>query len=77
MPLPVVPIGILWIIGAAAAIGVLGGLVTFFITEEGTFAILAVLTLLILVLAIPFLPNRYGWVRIFKRKLRYALDEEK
>lgn len=77
MPLPVVPIGILWIIGAAAAIGVLGGLVAFFITKEGTAAILVVLIGLITVLAIPFLPNRYGWVRSLKRKLRYVLDDEK
>ncbi|NHN37200.1 hypothetical protein G8764_07855 [Pseudomaricurvus alcaniphilus] len=77
MPLPVVPIGILWIIGAAAAIGVLGGLVTFFVTKEGTAAILFVLVLVIVVLAIPFLPNRYAWVRELKRKLRYLLDEEK
>ncbi len=77
MPLPVVPIGILWIIGAAATIGVLGGLVAFFITKEGTAAILCLLAGVIAVLAIPFLPNRYGWVRDLKRKLRYALDEEK
>ena len=77
MPLPVVPIGILWIIGAAAAIGVLGGLVAFFITKEGTAAILFVLAALVAVLLIPFLPNRYGWVRDLKRKLRFVLDEEK
>ncbi|GLQ00480.1 hypothetical protein GCM10007891_23330 [Methylophaga thalassica] len=77
MPLPVVPIGILWIIGAAAAIGVLGGLVAFFITKEGTAAVLFLLVGVIAVLSIPFLPNRYSWVRELKRKLRYVLDEEK
>jgi len=77
MPLPAVPIGILWIIGAAAAIGFLGGLVAFFITKEGTAAILFVLVALVAVLSIPFLPNRYAWVRDLKRKLRFILDEEK
>lgn len=76
MPLPVVPIGILWIIGFAAAIGVLGGLVAFFITKEGTVAILFVLVGVVAVLTIPFLPNRFGWVRDLKRKLRYVLDDE-
>jgi hypothetical protein len=77
MPFPVVPIGILWIIGTAAAIGVLGGLVAFFITNEGTTAILILLAGVIAVLAIPFLPSRYGWVKDLKRKLRYILDDEK
>lgn len=77
MPLPVVPIGILWIIGAAAAIGVLGGLVAFFITKEGTVAILFLLVGVIAVMSIQFLPNRYAWVRDLKRKLKYALDEKK
>ena len=77
MPLPIVPIGILWIIGAAATIGVLGGLVAFFVTNEGTAAILFVCVGMISVLLIPFLPNRFGWVRGLKRKIRYVLDEEK
>ncbi len=77
MPLPVIPIGILWIIAAAATIGVLSGLVAFFITTKGTVAILIVLLAVVAVLAIPFLPNRYTWVRDLKRKLRYALDDEK
>lgn len=77
MPLPVVPIGILWIIAAFAALGILTGLVTFFITDEGTMAILVVLTSVIVVLLIPFLPNRYRWVRELKQKIRVVLDEEK
>lgn len=77
MPLPVVPIGVLWIIGAAAAIGVLGGLVAFFITNEGIAAILFLLVGVISILIIPFLPNRYGWVRALKRKLKHVLDDEK
>jgi len=77
MPLPVVPIAIIWIIAAASILGVLTGLVTFFITKEGTTAILVVLTSLVVVLLIPFLPNRYRWVRELKQKIRVVLDEEK
>ncbi len=70
MPLPVIPIGILWIVGAAATIGVLGGLVAFFATNEATFAILGICFAFIVILLIPFLPNRFKLVRDFKRKLR-------
>lgn len=76
MPLPVVPIGILWIIGAIATIGILGGVVTFLMTSEATFAILLVGIGFVSLLLIPFLPNRYKWVRDFKRKLRFVLREE-
>ena len=76
MALPVIPIGILWIIGAIATIGVLGGVVTFLITKEATIAVLLVGFGFVSLLLIPFLPNRYKWVRDFKRKLRFALREE-
>ncbi len=76
MALPVIPIGILWIIGAVAAIGVLGSLVAFFVTKEGTLAILLVSICFIAFLLVPFLPNRYQWVRDFKRKLRFVLRDE-
>jgi len=76
MPLPIIPIGILWIIGAAATMGILGGAIAFLITNEGTAAILFLGIGVIGVLLIPFLPNRYKWVRDFKRKLRFVLREE-
>lgn len=77
MPLPVVPIGIIWIFAAAAAIGGLSGVVAFFITNEATTTILVVCACVVVVLLIPFLPNRYQWVRDLKRRLRHVLDEEK
>lgn len=76
MPLPIVPIGILWIIGAAAAIGGLGGILVFVLTKEGFGSILVAGGLVIAFLLIPYLPNRYSWVREFKKKLRKILDYE-
>ena len=76
MPLPLIPIGILWIIAAAATIGILGGAVAFLITKEGTAAIIFVGIGVISVLMIPFLPDRFRWVRELKRKLRFVLRED-
>jgi purine-cytosine permease-like protein len=76
MALPLVPIGILWIIAAAATLGVLVGIVTFFVTKEGTAAIILVGIGFIAVLLVPFLPNRYKWVRDLKRKLRFVLRDD-
>ena len=77
MPFPVVPIGLVWIIVAAGAFGILGGAVTFFVTKEGTMTVLFLLAGLVAILSIPFLPNRYAWVRDLKRKIKFVLDEEK
>lgn len=75
MPIPIIPIGILWIIAAATTIGILGGVIVFLITKEGTAAILVIGIVVIAVLLIPYLPNRYKWVRDFKRKIRFVLRE--
>ena len=76
MALPLIPIGILWIIGAAATIGILAGVVVFFVTKEGTAAILFVSFGFIALLLIPFLPSRWKWARALKRKLRHVLKDE-
>ena len=76
MPLPLIPIGVLWIVAAAATIGILAGIIAFFITSEGTTAILFIGAGFIAVLLIPLLPNRYQWVRDLKKKLRYALSDD-
>lgn len=75
--LPVIPIGILWIIGVAATTGILVGFITFLITNEGTIAITVIAVIAVLILLIPYLPNKYKWVRSFKNKLRYQLSEDK
>lgn len=76
MPLPVVPIGILWIIGVTLTVGVLGTVIVWLLTDEGVIAVLSVSIIFLLLLLIPFLPDRYQWVRDLKNKLRHLLRIE-
>jgi len=76
MPVPTIPIAIIWIIGAAIAMGAMAGLLAFFMSGGGVLIVLVVLIAFVAVLLIPYLPNRYKWVRDFKRKLRQVLKEE-
>lgn len=77
MPLPVVPLGILWIIVPALALGVLGTVIVWLLTDEGVMAMLSISMMFLFFLLIPFLPDRYQWVRDLKNKLRFFLQVDK
>ena len=76
MPLPTIPIAIMWIFAAAAALGALAGVLAFFISDEGTITIIVVLTMFVALLLIPYLPDHFKVVKGLKRKLRHILREE-
>ena len=76
MPLPIVPIGILWIVAAAASLGVLGTLVVLFAADEISLVVIAVCFAVIAFLLIPFLPNNWSWARQLKSQIRSALKTD-
>ena len=71
------PIIYILIIAIGGLLGILAGVVTFFVSKEGVIAILVLLVGFVLILSVPLLPNRYAWVRAIKRKIKFMLNEEK